>query len=153
MEYLEHGTLPDNEVERRQIVRRAKGCTIINGQLYKISTTGVYLKCVSQQQGIDILREIHLGDCGHHTAPRYLVSKAFHQGFYWLTAKADADKLVETCVGCRYYARQPHVPGQELRSILVTWLFAVWVLDMVGPLQTTPCGFTHLLVVVDKFKK
>ena len=24
---------------------------------------------------------------------------------------------------------------------------------MVGPLQTTPCGFTHLLVAVDKFTK
>ena len=100
MEYLEHGTLPDDEVERRQIVRRAKGYTIINGQLYKRSTTGVYLKCVSQLEGMEILHEIHLEDCGHHAAPRSLVAKAFRQGFYWLTAKADADKLVETCMGC-----------------------------------------------------
>ena len=69
MEYLEHGTLPDDEVERRQIVRQAKGYTIINGKLYKKSTTGVYLKCVSQLEGMEILREIHLGDCGHHAAP------------------------------------------------------------------------------------
>src|SRR3954464_1026040 len=41
MEYLEYGTLPDDEVERRQIIRRAKGYTIINGQLYKRITTGV----------------------------------------------------------------------------------------------------------------
>src|SRR3954465_794730 len=26
-------------------------------------------------------------------------------------------------------------------------------LDMVGPLQTAPCGFTHMLVAVDKFTK
>src|SRR3954464_14166340 len=69
MEYLEHRTLPDDEVERRQIVRRAKGYTIINGQLYKRSTTGVYLKCVSRLEGMEILREIHLEDCGHHAAP------------------------------------------------------------------------------------
>ena len=100
MEYLEHGTLPDDKVERQQILQRAKGYTIINGQLYKRSTTGVYLKCVSQLEGMEILREIHLGDCGHHAAPRSLVAKAFWQGFYWLTAKADADKLVETCTGC-----------------------------------------------------
>src|SRR3954471_18246584 len=60
MEYLEHGTLPDDKVERRKIVRRAKGYTIINGQLYKRSTTGVYLKCVSQLEGMEILREIHI---------------------------------------------------------------------------------------------
>ena len=42
MEYLKHETLPDNKVERHQIVRRAKGYTIINGHLYKRSTTQVY---------------------------------------------------------------------------------------------------------------
>src|SRR3954468_24583113 len=50
MEYLDHGTLPDDEVERRQIVRPAKGYTIMNGQLYKRSTTVVYLKCVSHKK-------------------------------------------------------------------------------------------------------
>ena len=29
----------------------------------------------------------------------------------------------------------------------------VWGLDMVGPLKKGPCGFTHLLVAVDKFTK
>ena len=116
-------------------------------------TDGVYLRCVSQLEGIEILREIHLGDCGHHAAPRSLVAKAFQQGFYWLTAKADVDKLVETCMECQYYAREPHVPAEELRTIPITWPFAVWGLDMVGPLQTAPCGFMHLLVVVDKFTK
>src|SRR3954469_17408785 len=95
MEYLEHETLPDDEVKRRQIVRRAKGYTIINGQLYKRSTTGVYLKCVSQQEGIEILREIHFGDCGHHAAPRSFVAKAFRQGFYWMTAKASDSRKVK----------------------------------------------------------
>src|SRR3954469_22291300 len=41
MEYLEHGTLPDDEVERRKLVHQAKGYTIINGQLYERSTTSV----------------------------------------------------------------------------------------------------------------
>src|SRR3954469_2671855 len=56
-------------------------------------------------------------------------------------------------MGCQYYARQPHVPAEELQTIPVTCPFAVWGLDMVGLLQTTPCGFTHLLVAVDKFTK
>jgi hypothetical protein len=29
----------------------------------------------------------------------------------------------------------------------------MWHLDMVGPLREAPGGFTHLLVVVDKFSK
>jgi transposase InsO family protein len=40
-----------------------------------------------------------------------------------------------------------------LQTILITWPFAVWNLDMVGPLLQVPGGFTHLLVAVDKFSK
>jgi hypothetical protein len=37
--------------------------------------------------------------------------------------------------------------------IPVTWPFAVWGLDIVGPLPKAPRGYTHLLVVMDKFSK
>jgi transposase InsO family protein len=37
--------------------------------------------------------------------------------------------------------------------IPVTWLFAVWGLDIVGPLRKVPGGFSHLLVAIDKFSK
>jgi transposase InsO family protein len=42
---------------------------------------------------------------------------------------------------------------QALGTIPITWPFAVWHLDMVGPLRQAPEGFTHLLVAVDKFSK
>ena len=153
LDYLLDGKLPDDEVARRQMIQRASSYTVIDGQLYKRSTSGAFLKCVSRSDGIEILREIHEGDCGHHAAPRSLVSKAFRHGFYWLTAKADADDIVRTCQGCQLYAKQPSVPATELKTIPITWPFAVWGLDMVGPLKTARCGFTHLLVAVDKFTK
>jgi len=37
--------------------------------------------------------------------------------------------------------------------IPITWPFAVWGLDLVGPLQKATGGYTHLLVAVDKFSK
>ena len=151
--YLRNKTLPEDEVLKRQIIRRAHSYTEIDGRLYKRSTSGVYQKCITREEGIDILREIHLGDCGHHAAPRSLVNKAFRQGFFWLTAKQDAEDIVEHCTGCQFYAKQPHVPAAELRTIPITWPFAVWGLDMVGKLKKAPGGFTHLLVAVDKFTK
>ena len=45
------------------------------------------------------------------------------------------------------------MPAQELKTIPITWLFAVWGLDMVGPFKTAPGGYTHLLEAVDKFTK
>ena len=44
------------------------------------------MKCVPTNQGKQLLLEVHAGICGHHVAPRSLVEKAFHQGFYWPTA-------------------------------------------------------------------
>lgn len=35
----------------------------------------------------------------------------------------------------------------------ITWSFAVWGVDLVGPLRKVHGGFTHLLVAVDKFSK
>jgi transposase InsO family protein len=99
------------------------------------------------------LQEIHSGACGHHAAPRALVGNAFRQGFYWPTAVADATRIVRSYWGCQFYAKQMHLPAQALQTIPITWPFAVWGLDLVGPLQKAPGGFTHLLVTIDKFSK
>jgi transposase InsO family protein len=66
---------------------------------------------------------------------------------------ADATRIVRSCQGCQFYARQTHLPAQALQTIPITWSFAVWGLDLVGPLQKAPGGFTHLLVAIDKFSK
>jgi hypothetical protein len=81
------------------------------------------------------------------------MGNAFRQGFYWPTAVADATRIVRSCRGCQFYARQTHLPAQALQTIPITWSFAVWGLDLVGPLQKAPGGFTHLLVAIDKFSK
>jgi hypothetical protein len=46
-----------------------------------------------------------------------------------------------------------HLPAQALQIIPITWSFAVWGLDLIGPLQKAPGGFSHLLVAIDKFSK
>jgi hypothetical protein len=66
--YLMRGELPDDPIHRRQIVQRSKAFTIINGELYKRSTTGVLQRCIAAEDGVALLREIHEGTCGHHTS-------------------------------------------------------------------------------------
>ena len=81
------------------------------------------------------------------------MGNAFRQGFYWPTVVASATDVVRTCEGCQFYARKTHLPAHVLQTIPITLPFAVWGLDLVGPLQKAPRGFTHLLVAVDKFSK
>ena len=45
------------------------------------------------------------------------------------------------------------MPASALKTIPLTWPFAVWCLDMVGPFKPARGNMTHILVMVDKFTK
>jgi ribonuclease HI len=155
LQYLHRGELPLDRAEARRLARRAKSFVLLGDgkELYHRSPSGILQRCISIAEGQELLQEIHSGACGHHAAPRALVGNAFQQGFYWSTAVADATRIVRTCEGCQFYARQTHLPAQAQQTIPITWPFVVWGLDLVGPLQKAPGGYTHLLVAIDKFSK
>ena len=81
------------------------------------------------------------------------MAKAYCHGFYWPTAKQQAEELVRKCNRCQKYANQIHMPSLALITIPITWPFVVWCLDMVGPFRKARGGMTHILVMVDKFTK
>jgi hypothetical protein len=154
LEYLLQGELPIDKTKARRLARRAKSFVLLGDEkeLYHRSPSGILQRCISIAEGQE-LQEIHSGACGHHAAPRALVGNAFRQGFYWPTVMADATRIVRSYRGCQFYAKQTHLPAQALQTIPITWPFAVWGLDLVGPLQKAPGGFSHLLVAIDKFSK
>jgi hypothetical protein len=124
------------------LARRAKPFVLLGDgkELYHRSPSGIPQRCIPIAGGQELLREIHSGAYGHHAAPRALAGNASRQGFYWPTAVADATRIVRTCEGCQFYARQTHLPAQALQVIPITWPFAVWGLDLVGPVQKAPGG-------------
>jgi hypothetical protein len=135
------------------VKRRSSAYTIIDQELYKRNVTGVLQRCVSVEKGKALLLDIHQGECGHHASTRSIIAKAFRHGFYWLSAYDDAKKIVKTCNGCQYFRALKHTPSSALKTIPITWPFAVWCLDMMGPFKMSTGGYTHLLVVVNKFTK
>jgi hypothetical protein len=46
-----------------------------------------------------------------------------------------------------------HQPAQELQTIPLTWPFAVWGLDILGPFPRAQGGYCYLYVAIDKFTK
>jgi hypothetical protein len=122
--YLARGELPEDPIHRRQVMRCSNAFTIINGELYKRSTIGVLQRCIAQEDGITLLREIHEGTCGHHASSRALVAKAFRLGFYWLSTLYNARNIVQDCKACQLFATKPHTPESELHTIPVAWPFA-----------------------------
>ena len=73
--YLTRQELPEVQNEARCIVRQSKAYKVHEGELYKKSTTGVLQRCISEEEGRNLLAEIHAGLGGHHAAARALVSK------------------------------------------------------------------------------
>jgi hypothetical protein len=83
--------------------------------------SGIFQKCIEPEEGLELLKEIHQGECGHHASSRALVAKAFRHGFYWPTAL----QLVKHCNGCQRFSKHRNTPAAALKTIPLTWTFAV----------------------------
>jgi hypothetical protein len=146
--------VPDDKTERKCITRQSANYVVIGTDLYRKATSiGVLMKCILRSEGLQLLAEIHSGECGCHAAFTNLDGKAYRSGFYWPTAITNAKDLIKRCKGCQFFAKQQHLPAQALRIIPPSWPFAMWGLDSVGPFRTAPGGYKHILVAVDKFTK
>jgi hypothetical protein len=129
IDYIQEHKLPPGvdpkSTEATCILRRSKGYVLVGGNLYKHGpASGILMKCVSTEEGKEILQDIHEGMCGNHAASRTLVGKAFCSGFYWPTALVDTEALVRRCTNCLFFGKQPHVPVHNLITIPLSWPFA-----------------------------
>ena len=95
IQYIEHGTLPEDKLQARKLRVKAAHYSIHNGELYRRSLSHPWSKCVSPEEGDYVLREIHEGICGAHEAQNTLVWKALLQGYYWPSMSKDAFQLVQ----------------------------------------------------------
>jgi ribonuclease HI len=125
-DYLKENILPEDHVSAERIVRLAKRYTMVEGGLYRRGANDILMRCITQEEGRELLTEIHGGECGSYSSSRTLVGKAFRHGFYWPTALQDAAELVKSCEACQYHAKQIHTPAQALQMIPPSWPFAVW---------------------------
>jgi hypothetical protein len=61
------------------MARRAKTFVIYGNdkELYRLSPTGILQRCITIEEGRNLLRDLHSGAYGHHAAPRTFVRNAF----------------------------------------------------------------------------
>jgi hypothetical protein len=80
--YLRHHYEPDNSTELTRMQQRAKAYQVIGDEQYKMSVTWPLLRCLSRDEGKELLTQTHSGVCGDHIGARALAVKVFRQGFY-----------------------------------------------------------------------
>jgi hypothetical protein len=137
----------------KRMQARARGYIIKDNNLFKLGVCAPLLKCITQGQGIKLMKEIHGGMCGSHIAVRALAGKAFRQGFYWPMAIKDVEQIVKTCKACQFAAKHQRRPGAPSQLITSSWPLQRWGMDIVGPLPTAQGNFKFIVVVVEYFTK
>jgi hypothetical protein len=65
----------------------------------------------------------------------------------------DAMEVMKKCRGCQFFQKQTMKHGNPLRSIDISWHFAVWGIDIMNILPRAPGGFRYLFVKIDTFTK
>ena len=83
IDYIKHQLIPEDKSEAERISRRVKAYALVGDQLYKRgASSDILMKCISREEGKEILEETHKGICGNHASSRTLVGKVFRRAFY-----------------------------------------------------------------------
>jgi ribonuclease HI len=84
MAYLRGHYEPQDELQEKRLKQRARGDAVVNGELYNSGVTEPWLRCITSEKGLELLREIHSGFCDAHIGTRALVGKTIKQDFIGL---------------------------------------------------------------------
>ena len=73
--YMQGHYHPTDRNEAKRLKHSSRDFAIVDGQLYKNGISQPMLKCITETEGIELLREVHSGTCGSHYGPRALAAK------------------------------------------------------------------------------
>ncbi|XP_068475087.1 uncharacterized protein [Phaseolus vulgaris] len=151
--YLADGVLPLEPAKSRKVEKNYAKYTLIDGELFRHGFTHPILVCVSGDQCLHIMAELHEGICGSHIGGRALASKAIRAGYYWPTVREDCTRYAQQCKQCQQHADWHKVPPEELRSIYNPWSFHTWGIDIMGPFPPAIRHMKYLVVAIEYFTK
>ncbi|KAD5803282.1 hypothetical protein E3N88_14642 [Mikania micrantha] len=151
--YLQTGKIPDEETNPRAFKAKVSKYTIIRDILYRKSISGPYLRCLEKPESLEVMKDIHEGDCGNHTGGRALFSKILRTGYFWPTMRRDAMSYSQKCDACQRHINILHQPAEPLHPIVSSWPFMKWGMDIVGKQLKAPGGKVFMLAMTDYFSK
>jgi hypothetical protein len=98
MAYLDNQPPSDDIAKVGHIMHKSKMYHLIDGVLYRQGTNDMMMRCISREEGIQLLQDIHSGVYRSHLSWRSIIGKAFMHGFYCPTSK---DNVMEVLMKCK----------------------------------------------------
>ncbi|CAM8928328.1 unnamed protein product [Rhodiola kirilowii] len=154
IDFLDHQKLPTDPRHKVEIRRRAPRFIHYKGTLYRRSFLGQWLRCLNEEEAVEVMQEAHAGICGAHQSGPKLYDRVKRMGYYWPTVVQDCVDFAKKCNACQFNANFIHQPPEHLHPTVASWPFEAWGLDVVGPINPKASnGHTYILAATDYFSK
>ncbi|KAI3762510.1 hypothetical protein L1987_52940 [Smallanthus sonchifolius] len=152
--YLANGDIVKgmSHQQKKKFLRDARKYIWDDPYLFRIGGGRVLRRCVSKEEGLDILRHVHEGLTGGHHGPNVTAQKVFDTGFYWPSVIQDAVEFVSTCDRCQRTGNISSKDEMPQNPIQVLEIFDVWGIDFMGPFPSSS-GNRYILVAIDYVSK
>ncbi|XP_021603875.1 uncharacterized protein LOC110608899 [Manihot esculenta] len=95
--FLTQDDLLIDEWSAKQVIKKSSKYALINGRLYRRFSTQLWLQYIMEDDGREILKDIHKGNPGNQEGARTIVWKTFKQRYYWPMIMQDAKEFVQRC--------------------------------------------------------
>ncbi|KAJ0667548.1 putative nucleotidyltransferase, Ribonuclease H [Helianthus annuus] len=138
--------------QKKKLLREARKYIWDDPYLFRIGGDRVLRRCVSKEDGLDILRHVHEGLTGGHHGANVTAQKVFDSGFYWPTVVKDVVEFVRTCDRCQRTGNISSKDEMPQNPIQVLEIFDVWGIDFMGPFPSSS-GNRYILVAIDYVSK
>ncbi|XP_019087345.1 PREDICTED: uncharacterized protein LOC109125001 [Camelina sativa] len=150
--YISEWIVPPERWAARRLKAQSARYVLFNGNLYRLSSSGVFLTCVSREEVELIMTEVHEGEGGNHSGGRALSLKIKKDSHYWPTMVADCEAFSAKCEACQRHGPMRHVPPELLSTVTAPYPFMRWAMDQVRPLLPSRSK-KFILVLTDYFIK
>ncbi|XP_074326812.1 uncharacterized protein LOC141664756 [Apium graveolens] len=149
LEYIIDNKLPEHKTESRTLIFKARNYCVVGSVLYRRALSEPLLCCLSPEEALQAIVEIHTGICGEHLGGKTLALKIIRQGLFWPTIRKDCEDYVKKCQACQLHGNVNRRPTTELNSILSPCPFFQWGIDIVGPFPKSKNQCQYIIVAVD----
>ncbi|XP_071726952.1 uncharacterized protein [Rutidosis leptorrhynchoides] len=111
LRYLHDGGLPIDKAEARRIRVTAPMYEVDNGVLYRKSYNGPLLRCLTNDEALKVVKEMHEGPSLYR----------------------DVAEIIKRCENCQRHGTVQRLPKYDLIPVSSAWPFCKWAIDIVGP--------------------
>ncbi|XP_043717600.1 uncharacterized protein K02A2.6-like [Telopea speciosissima] len=122
--------------------------------LFKKGKDGLLLKCVSLNESMVVMAEVHEGICGSHQVGPKMRCLIRRHGYYWPTILADCVRYAKGYQACQRHGPVQQAPAMELNVVVKPWPFRGWAMDLIGKVTLPATRWQcFIIVVMDYFTK